>query len=137
MKKITQRFIIALSVLVTSLSIIPNISFADDDCDTFWWTCYSTEIEVINNNGEKNSDLLDTIKNAINWILWLLATIALVICMYAWFKVLTSGGDSKWYDAWMKILKNAALWLALILLAWMIVSLVFWFVDTLTPASKS
>jgi hypothetical protein len=76
--------------------------------------------------------LLDTIKNAINWILWLLATIALCICMYWGFKMLTSGWDSKWFDAWKTVLKNAAIWLAIILLAWMIVSVVFRFVATLS-----
>ena len=75
--------------------------------------------------------LLDTIKNAINWILWILATIALVICLYGWFKMVTAAGDEKKYGEWLKVLKYAAIGLAIIGLSWMIVSVIFWFIGTL------
>jgi Na+-driven multidrug efflux pump len=78
------------------------------------------------------SALLDTVKNAINWILWILATVALVICLYGWFKMITSGGDEKKYEEWLKVLKNAAIWLAIVGLSWIIVSVIFWFVGTLS-----
>jgi hypothetical protein len=42
--------------------------------------------------------------------------------------MLTSWGDSKWYDAWLKIIKNAAIWLVIIWLAWLIVSAIVWLV---------
>ena len=78
------------------------------------------------------SAILDTIKNAINWILGILATIALVICLYGWFKMVTAAGDEKKYGEWLKVLKYAAIGLAIIGLSWMIVSVVFWFVGTLS-----
>ena len=77
------------------------------------------------------SSLLQTIKNAINWILWILATIALVICLYGWFKMITASGDEKKYGDGLKVLKQAAIWLAIVWLSWMIVSIIFWFVGTL------
>ena len=77
------------------------------------------------------SHLLTTIKNAINWILWILATIALIICLYGGFLMITSAGDEKKYWDWLKVLKNAAIGLAIIWLSWMIVSIVFWFIGTL------
>ena len=77
------------------------------------------------------SKLLDTIKNAINWILWILATIALVICLYGWFKMITSAWDENKYKSGLNVLKNAAIGLAIIWLSWMIVSVIFWFVGTL------
>lgn len=120
---------------VLCLSSILNVSIADDnqDCHRFWAKCHVSEIKTIHTDDEKaNSRLLDTIKNAINWCLWILATITLCVCLYWWFKMLTSGTDSKWYDNWLKVLKNALLWLAIILLAWMIVSVVFWFVATMS-----
>lgn len=106
---------------------------ADEDCDRFWAKCYVEDINTIHTGDDSvNAGLLDTIRNAINWVLWILATVALCICMYWGFKMLTSWGDSKWYDAWLKVLKNAAIWLAIIWLSWMIVSVVFWFVETLS-----
>ena len=76
-----------------------------------------------------NSTLLDTIKSAIKWILGILATVAVVICLYAGFIMMTSAGDENKYKNGMKVLKYAAIWLAIILLSWLIVSMVFWFVN--------
>jgi len=77
------------------------------------------------------SAFLDTLKNAINWIMWILATIALVMCLYGWFKMVTAAGDEKKYQDGLKVLKYAAIWLAIVWLSWMIVSVIFWFVWTL------
>lgn len=104
-----------------------------ENCNKFWAKCHVEDIKTIHtDDSEANPRLLDTIKNAINWCLWILATVALCFCMYWWFQMLTSGADSKWYDNWFKILKNAAIGLAIIWLSWMIVSAVFWFVWTLS-----
>ena len=75
--------------------------------------------------------ILDTIRNAINWILGILATIALIICLYGWFKMVTSAWDEKKYGDGLKVLKYAAIGLAIIGLSWMIVSVIFWFVGNL------
>ena len=132
--KIANNLIISLWVMVLWLSTIHAITLADSssDCNRFWGKCGVEDIWVIRTNEDPNSGLLDTIKNAINWILWILATVALCICMYWGFKMLTSGWDTKWYNAGWTVLKNAAIWLAIILLSWMIVSVVFRFVGTLS-----
>ena len=89
------------------------------------------DTQMIGNQQLTWSSLLQTIKNAINWILWILATIALVICLYGWFKMITASGDEKKYGDGLKVLKQAAIWLAIVWLSWMIVSIIFWFVGTL------
>lgn len=129
-----NKLIISLWSIVFGLSTIPAITLADsaEDCNRFWGTCGVEDIKTLHTDDEPNARLLDTIKNVINWILWILATVALCICMYWGFKMLTSGADGKWYKDWRSILKNAAIWLGIILLAWMIVSVVFWFVGTLS-----
>ena len=80
---------------------------------------------------------LDTIKNAINWILGILATIALVICLYGWFKMVTSAWDEKKYGEWLNVLKYAAIGLAIIGLSWLIVSVIFWFVGSLSKGNQT
>lgn len=130
-----KTILMSLWLIVLSISSIPWFSIAQEDetCNKFWWKCHVEDINTIHTKDDDvNAWLLDTIKNAINWILWILATVALVICMYWWFTMLTSGTDTKWYDNWLKVLKNAAIWLGIILLAWMIVSVIFRFVGTLS-----
>ncbi len=78
----------------------------------------------------QGSQLLETIKKTIKWILGILATVAVVICLYAGFVMMTSAGDENKYKNGMKILKYAAIWLAIILLSWLIVSVIFRFVHT-------
>ena len=138
MKTIVNKIIIAFWLIVSWLSVL-SVTFADNnDCNKFWAKCHVEDINDIHTNDKSaNANLLTTIKNAINWCLGLLATVVLCCCMYGWFKMLTSGSDSKWYDAGRKVLKNALLWLAIILLAWMIVSVVFWFVSTLSQSNQT
>ena len=125
---ITACFIIAWVSTISTISLAQS-----QDCNRFWAKCHVEDINTIHTDDKDvNSRLLDTIKNAINWILGILATVVLCFCMYWGFQMLTSGADSKWYDNWLKVLKNALIWLAIILLAWMIVSVVFRFVGTLS-----
>ena len=140
MKIIAKTFLVALGIILSGLSVFPTVTLADgnENCNRFWGKCHVSDIETIHTKDDDVSSwLLDTIKNAINWCLWILATVVLCFCMYWWFKMLTSGGDSKWYDAGWKILKNALIWLAIILLAWMIVSVVFWFVTALSDWNQT
>jgi hypothetical protein len=46
--------------------------------------------------------------------------------------MVTAAGDEKKYGDWLKVLKYAAIGLAIIGLSWMIVSVIFWFVGTLS-----
>ena len=133
MKNFINKFIISLCFIVTWLSLSPSFIFAQEtNCNQRWGHCHVKDIKTIRTDEGPDSTLLDVIKNAINWCLGILATVVLCFCMYWWFKMLTSGSDSKWYDDGRKILKNALIWLAIIALAWMIVSVVFWFVATMS-----
>ena len=84
--------------------------------------------DYITGKDQKWSQLLTTLKTTINWLLWILATIALAICIWAWFIMVTSGGDEKKYSKWLTILKYAAIWLVIVWLSWLIVSVIFWFI---------
>lgn len=114
------------------LNVLLTINLNRNQCLARWFWDDSLwlvkKINVIGTDKWPSSTLLDTVSSTIKWILGILATIALCICLYAWFKMLTSWGDSKSYDAWWTILKNAAIWLAIIWLSWIIVSAIFWFI---------
>jgi len=133
MKTFIRKVITFVYVAIPTAIIMFPITLAEKDCNTYWAKCHVEEVHTIHTEDEDtNAGLLDTIKNAINRCLGILATVTLCFCMYWWFRMLTSWSDSKWYDAGWKILKNALIWLAIIWLAWMIVSVVFWFVSTLS-----
>ena len=122
---------------LAGVAVLPNYASATGeendwtdpqaDCNLLW-NCDQTLTE---------SAFLDTIKNAINWILGILATIALVMCLYGWFKMVTSGGDEKKYGDGLKVLKYAGIGLAIIWLSWMIVSVIFWFIGTLSKGKQT
>lgn len=138
MKHFVNKFIVFLWFAITWLSMTPCfVSAQNTNCNRRWGNCHVPEVQVIHSNRDPDATLLDTIKNAINWCLGILATVVLCFCIYGWFKMLTSGADSKWYDAGRKVLKNALIWLAIIALAWMIVSVVFWFVATMSGRNQT
>ena len=125
---------------VAGIAVLPNYASAQTTSadpakyeDSHGWANPWADTNMVGDNTQKLTwaKFLDTIRNAINWILWILATIALVICLYGWFKMVTAAGDEKKYGEWLNVLKYAAIGLAIIGLSWMIVSVIFWFVGTL------
>lgn len=121
---------------VAGIAVLPNYASATGEQDLQGWANPNANGNLIKDvNWDEQqltgSAFLDTIRNAINWILWILATVALVICLYGWFKMVTAAGDEKKYWEWLNVLKYAAIGLAIIGLSWMIVSVIFWFVGTL------
>ncbi len=76
--------------------------------------------------------LIAAVKIAINWVLGLLALIALVICLYAGFKMLTAAGDPKAYGDGIAILRQAGIGLIMIGISWLLVSFVFWVINLIT-----
>ena len=81
------------------------------------------------------SNLLTTITKAINWLLGMLALIALVVCLWGGFQMVTAAGDDGKYKKGMGILKQAAIGLVIIGVSWMFVSLIFWLIGTLSSTS--
>ena len=119
------------------VAILPNSAFAARG--TLWSkTAAIGESEQWDNPTWKDmiydreqtwSQIMTTIKSTIQWILWFLATIAVVICLYGGFLMMTAAGDEKKYQKGLTVLKYAAIGLAVIALSWIIVSAIFWFVN--------
>lgn len=82
--------------------------------------------------GAEGGGLLDAVKRAINWILGLLALIALIICLWAGFKMLTAAGDSKSYEEGFTMLRQAWIGLVMIGISWLLVSFVFRVINIFT-----
>jgi len=70
----------------------------------------------------------NVVKSIINWILWLLGMIALIVVLYGWFLMLTAAWNEDTYGKWWKVIKAWAIWLVIIWLAWFALSLIFWLI---------
>lgn len=108
-----------------------NFDKKSDDSGIWGWDKQTTDY---NANVRWSSDferdnLIQTIRSAINWVLWILSFIALCLCLWGGFQMMTSGGDSKKYESGLNILKWAAIGLAVIAVSWLIVSLVFYVIN--------
>lgn len=94
-------------------------------------------IAWVGESSRKWSQLLDVIKNWINWVLGMLALITLCIVLWWGFQMVTAAGDDGKYKKGFTILKQAGIWLIIILLAWIIVSVVFWLVGSVGWANEA
>jgi hypothetical protein len=74
--------------------------------------------------------VMNTIKNTINRFLWLLALIALVLIIWAWFKILIWQDDD--YEQAKTTLKNAFFGIVMIGISWLIVTFLFYVVCVVT-----
>ena len=143
MKKMIYGFLLWFIALFGVMTVSP-VALADNT----WWAAgfdtKDTENSFLNGSGGAHwiawaskaewSGLLDSVKKFINWMLGLLATIALVICLYAGFKMVTSAGDEGKYKEGIEMMKKAGIWLVVIWLARMIVSVVMWLIGNLTSS---
>lgn len=136
MKKILLGAFLGMFALA-GVAVLPNYASAQ-----IWDTQEDYEKLFNNNEGKLSTDNkltwersawatgLVAVKRAINITLALLSTIAVIICMYGGFLMITSAGDEKKYQKGITVLKYAAIGLAIIALSWIIVSIVFWFVNS-------
>ena len=119
------------------VAVLPNaVNAAGGTFNTWWWggqdankdynVAVSDSDTWIGTTGDK---LIRVVRTAINWVLWMLSLVALVIALYAGFLMMTSGGDEKKYSKWVGLLKWAGIGLAIIALSWLIVSLIFWIIN--------
>ncbi len=73
-------------------------------------------------------NVIKTISDVINWVLGLLALIALIILIYTGVKMLINSGDDKAISEWYKTAKNIFIALLFIGASWLIVQFIFYII---------
>ena len=132
MKKICMLFLWACLVAIWSFAVTSATWWSIDSYTANMYTAPSEAsndtigINTIWTNQDRWWSLIQVIKNAINRVLWMLSLIALVLCLRWWFQIVTAWWDDGKQKKWISVLKHAAIWLAVIWLAWFIVTIVFW-----------
>lgn len=72
------------------------------------------------------------IKRLINYALWLVSLIALIILLIAGFQMATAAGDDKKFWAGKASLLKIAKAIWGIAISWLIISMIFWIIDVIT-----
>ena len=122
-------WVFALAILslwsIVTLAQAPQITTQFGDYDS------TTDVGVAGAGTDKGDTLIGVIKSFINWMLGMLALIALVILIWGGFQMVTAAGDETKYKKGFKILQQAAIGLVFIWVSWLVVSLIFWILTKL------
>lgn len=86
---------------------------------------------------DQGSNLINIIKNAINWILSILGLITLVLLLWGGFNMVTAAGDDKKFGMWQTILKHAAIGLLFIALSLFMVNFIFWVIGAIGAGANT
>lgn len=125
-KKITWALIL-MAISLFSFTFAVNSSQGTFwDVDASWW------IWVAWTGTNQGEGFLDVVRWFVNWILWILGLIALIVLLWWGFQMVTAAGNEDRYNSWFKILKQAWIWLILIWVSWFIVSLIFSVITAVT-----
>ncbi len=120
----------------------------------FWWLIFATvqqpteewfwSVKIVTDtwgiklawtDKDQDTNIIDAIKWFINWTLWILWLVAVIMLLWWWFVMLTAVGNERFWS-WFTIVKNALLWLVIIWFAWFIASIIFWITNLLAQDSE-
>ena len=127
MEKMKKNLVKALVFLFWwVLSFSSMVALAQTTVNTPFGDSTSTASVTVPGWGTaQGSKLIDVIKSFINWMLGMLALIALIILLRGGFQMVTAAGDDAKYKKGFKILQQAAIGLVFIWVSRLVVSVIF------------
>ncbi|MCS6983012.1 MAG: pilin [Candidatus Absconditabacterales bacterium] len=75
---------------------------------------------------DKGDGVIQVVKNFINYVLGFLGLVALIFLLWGGFQIVTAGDDGDAYQKGLGTLKNAAIGIAFIGIAWFLVTFIFY-----------
>ena len=111
-------------LLLTAVFVFPIIASATEAVEEAFKGLEKFNAEVDLPAGEEG-ELRDVIVNILNVLLGFLALVFIVLIFYGAFKYMTAGGNADQTSQALKILRNAVIGIAIILLSYAIVNYVF------------
>lgn len=126
-RKMLLVFVPCVCLLGSAFAVDNSQSLFNAD-GNLWYDGEAEEVNLIWTDNQQQDAFVNVVKWWVNWVLGILALIALIIIMYGGFLMVTSAGNDDSYSKWFTILKYAAVWLILIGIAWFVVSIIFWLV---------
>lgn len=110
MNKLSKLALLAGSVATLAMPVVAHAQA----------TTFSVE-SVGSQIGLGDADLKETVINILNWLLGIMALVAVVMIIIGGFTWLTAGGNEEKVDKAKKIISAAVIGLIIVLLAWAIV----------------
>ena len=127
MEKMKKLSLKVLAFMVFGiLSTWGLVALAQNTPSGFGDVTATSNVGVSGTGTAQGGKLIDVIKSFINWMLGILALIALVILLWGGFQMVTAAGDDAKYKKGFKILQQAAIGLVFIGVSWLVVSVIFW-----------
>ena len=102
--------------------------FTDQNATTLWVVGWAK-------GWTGDTSFITFVQTAVNWILWFLGLISIIILIWGGFQMVTAAGDDGKYKKWFTIVKQAVIWLILIWASAMIINLVFSFMSSNTSTA--
>ncbi|MFC1662553.1 pilin [Patescibacteria group bacterium] len=107
MKKIKNIALLSTALLLIAAPALAQTSFSIED--------------IGSSVGLGSADLKDTVVNIIQWVLGILALVAVVMIIVGGFQWLTAAGNDEKIEKAKKVISAAVIGLIIVLLAWAIV----------------
>ena len=128
MKKLSLKLLsFSMFAILGLWSLITVLNVANAQVTTKFGDATATTSVGVSGTGASTGDkLITVIKSFINWMLGMLALVALVILLWGGFQMVTAAGDDAKYKKGFKILQQAAIWLVFIGVSRLVVSVIFW-----------
>ena len=127
MKKLSLKVLTFMTFGILAASTMMGwIALAQNTPSGFGDVTATSNVGVSGTGTAQGGKLIDVIKTFINWMLGMLALIALVILLRGGFQMVTAAGDDAKYKKGFKILQQAAIGLVFIWVSWLLVSVIFW-----------
>ena len=119
------------SALLGIVSLWGLATLAQNTPSGFGDASATTDVWVSGTGTGQGGKLIDVIKTFINWLLGMLALIALVILLRGGFQMVTAAWDDAKYKKGFKILQQAAIGLVFIGVSRLVVSVIFRLLNTI------
>ncbi|UFX83510.1 pilin [Candidatus Absconditicoccus praedator] len=124
---------IVVGIMMTMLGLMSFSGLANAQIESGFGDADETGGVGVAGAGEDQGEgFLDVVRNFVNWVLGIMALIALIILLWGGFLMVTAAGDEEKYNKGFKILKQAAIGLIMMGVAWFIVSIIFTVIDMAT-----
>lgn len=122
-----QKFLLPLFsfIMLASMVLVPNVVLAQTGSPKTVESGLSSVKDAFPQTTIDASSPQGTLKSIINWALYLAGILAVLFVIYGGYQYLTAGGNDAQATAGRKTLTNALIGLAITILAYVIVQIVY------------
>ena len=133
MKKFVLYCVALLWAIVGMFTLNTTVVFAD-------WLLDQQSARDLNlpwsDNADGNENLIVSVKRWVGWLMTILALIAMFVLVYGGILIITAAGDEEKYKKGFTILKQAAIGLIYIGLAWLFIMLIIEIINVMVGAKE-